>query len=203
MTGQAGKGHDKTGSVVKSDSTKHLPGPGQTGDKGVRHEGKDATKWSHNDQKGKSKLDPESATRLRNWKGKPDSLAEAKTKHHDRHHSHHDHDWWHHHCPVIVLVGWGYWGWDAGWWYPAWGYDPYYSYYEYDGPVYGYDGLPPDQVIANVQGALQREGYYPYAVDGVFGPSTEVALQRYQQDHGLPGSGAIDPPTLSSLGFIR
>lgn len=32
--------------------------------------------------------------------------------------------------------------------------------------IYGYDGLPPDQEIANVQGALQRLGYYQYAVDG-------------------------------------
>ena len=100
------------------------------------------------------------------------------------------------------MVGWGYWGWDAGWWYPAWGYDPYYSSYEYDGPIYGYDGLPPDQVIANVQGALQRLGYYRYAVDGVLGPVTRAALENYQRDHGLSVSGIIDGETLAALGFI-
>ena len=69
-------------------------------------------------------------------------------------------------------------------------------------PIYGYDGLPPDQVIANMQGALQRLGYYRYAVDGVLGPLTRAAIANYQRDHGLAATGAIDPHTLTSLGFI-
>jgi len=157
--------------------------------------------WSQRNSTNRSRLDPRTADRLRGWHGRTPGLAEARNNYH--HHHHHDHPWWHHHCDAIVLAGWGYWGWDAGWWYPAWGYDPYYSYYEYDGPIYGYDGLPPDQVIANVQGALQQEGYFPYAADGVLGPLTQAALQRFQQDHGLSITGAIDPPTLTSLGFIR
>jgi hypothetical protein len=48
--------------------------------------------------------------------------------------------------------GWYYW--NAGWWYPAWGYAPN-AYYAYDGPIYAYNDLPPDQVVANVQAALQ------------------------------------------------
>lgn len=103
---------------------------------------------------------------------------------------------------MIVLAGWGYWGWDSGWWYPAWGYDTVYSRYDFDEPVYGYDGLPPDQVVANVQGALQRLGYYRDAVDGVLGPATRVALENYQRDHGLSVIGIIDRETLASLGFI-
>ena len=73
---------------------------------------------------------------------------------------HHDHDWWRHNCDAIVFVGGGFWGWYDGWWYPAWGYYPYYSYYDYNGPIYGYDGLQPDEVIANVQAVLQQLGYY-------------------------------------------
>jgi len=40
-----------------------------------------------------------------------------------------------------------------------WGYDPY-AYYPYDGPIYGYNDLTPDQVIISVQTQLQADGYY-------------------------------------------
>jgi Putative peptidoglycan binding domain len=129
------------------------------------------------------------------------SFADARRRCHDFGRGH-DRDWWHRRCHTIILISGGFWAWDAGWWYPAWGYDPSYSNYGYDGPVYGYDGLPPDQVIANVQSALQELGYFPYAVDGVLGPSTEQALADYQRDQGLSITGAIDRPTLLSLGFI-
>jgi peptidoglycan hydrolase-like protein with peptidoglycan-binding domain len=65
-----------------------------------------------------------------------------------------------------------------------------------------FNGLPPDQVIANVQGALQQLGYYQHAVDGVLGPMRRNALANYQRDHNLAITGAIDPQTLTSLGFI-
>ena len=97
------------------------------------------------------------------------------------------------------MVGGGYWGWWDGWWYPAWGYDPYYSYYEYDGPIYSYNGLAPDEIVANVQRELQRLGYYNDAVDGIFGPSTQDALRRYQRDRQLPITRAIDPDTVEAL----
>ena len=114
----------------------------------------------------------------------------------------HDRDWWHRRCHTIILIGGGFWAWDAGWWYPAWGYDSSYSNYAYDGPIYGYDGLAPNQVIANVQGALQELGYFPDAVDGVLGPTTQQAIADYQRDRGLSITGAIDRPTLLSLGFV-
>ena len=53
-----------------------------------------------------------------------------------------------------------------------------------------------------MQGALQRLGYYRYAVDGVLGPLTRAAIANYQRDHGLAATGGIDPQTLTSLGFI-
>jgi hypothetical protein len=159
--------------------------------------------WSHNNRSGKSGLDPRSAARLRDWHGKADTAATAAAKHRDHRHHHHGRDWWRHHCDVVVLVDRGYWGWDSGWWYPAWGYDPVYSSYDFDEPVYGYSDLPPDQVIANVQGALQDLGYYGDAVDGVPGPATCAALENYQRDNGLPVTGIIDRETLESLGFIQ
>jgi len=140
---------------------------------------------------------------MRNWQGKAPRWSDAKRNHenHWRDRHHHGHDWWRNHCDAIVLVNWGYWGWYDGWWYPAWGYDPYYSYYDYNGPIYGYDGLQPEEVIANVQAALQQLGYYANAVDGVLGSATEAAIANYQRDYGLPVTGAIDPATVRSLGL--
>jgi hypothetical protein len=112
----------------------------------------------------------------------------------------HDQDWWRHHHHRIVFIYGGWYFWNASWWYPAWGYDPY-AYYPYDGPIYAYNDLPPDQVIANVQAALQQEGYYTGEIDGILGPLTRAALAQFQQDHGLYITSAIDRPTLESLGM--
>lgn len=159
--------------------------------------------WSRQNAANRQRLDPQTKQRLRNWQGKASGWTEAKRNHHDhwRDRHHHDHNWWHHHCDAIVLVGWGYWGWYDGWWYPAWGYDPYYSYYDYNGPIYGYDGLQPNEIMAEIQGALQQLGYFGYAVDGVMGPATEAAIANYQRDYGLSATGAIDAPTVRSLGL--
>ena len=159
--------------------------------------------WSRQNLSNRHRLDTQTTHKLRNWQGKAPAWADAKHKNHEhwQNRHHHGHDWWKHHCDAIVLVGWGYWGWYDGWWYPAWGYDSYYSYYDYNGPIYGYDGLQPDEVIANVQAALQQMGYYSYAVDGVLGPATEAAISSYQRDYGLPVTGAIDAATVTSLGL--
>jgi hypothetical protein len=120
-----------------------------------------------------------------------------------RHRQSHDCNWWRNHCTTIILIGGGFYAWDLGYWYPAWGYDNYYSNYAYDGPIYGYDGLPPDQIIANVQYALQQLGYFSEAVDGVLGGVTRSAIEDYQVENNLPVTGAIDRPLLISLGFIQ
>ena len=113
----------------------------------------------------------------------------------------HDRNWWgSHHNRIVFVFGSPYY-WDSGYWYPAWGYDPYASYY-YDGPIYAYNDLPPDQVIANVQAALQARGYYEGEVDGVLGPLTRAAIANYQRDQGLYITSAIDEPTLASLGMV-
>jgi hypothetical protein len=112
----------------------------------------------------------------------------------------HDRNWWRNRYNRVVFVYGGWYAWNAGYWYPAWGYDSN-AYYAYDGPIYGYDNLPPDQVAANVQAALQQQGYYQGEVDGLLGPLTRAAIADYQRDHGLYVTSAIDRPTLSSLGM--
>src|SRR5437899_1778770 len=110
----------------------------------------------------------------------------------------HDQNWWHsHHNRIVFVFGSPYY-WNAGYWFPAWGYNPN-AYYAWDGPIYAYNNLPPDQVIANVQAALQQQGYYQGEVDGLLGPLTRAAVADYQRDHGLYITSAIDRPTLSSL----
>jgi Putative peptidoglycan binding domain len=112
----------------------------------------------------------------------------------------HDRGWWVSNYPRVVFVLGGWWCWNAGYWYPAWGYDPY-AYYPYDGPIYGYGDLTPDRVIVNVQVALQEQGYYAGAIDGDLGPQTRGALAAYQADHGLAVTSAVDRPTLQTLGL--
>jgi Putative peptidoglycan binding domain len=112
----------------------------------------------------------------------------------------HDRDWWRSHYSRVAFGVGGWYYWNAGYWFPAWGYDPN-AHYAYDGPIYAYNGSPPDQVIADVQEALQKQGYYQGEVDGLLGPPTRVALVDYQRDHSLYTTSAIDSPTLQSLGM--
>ena len=112
----------------------------------------------------------------------------------------HNQGWWHNHHNRIVFVFGAPYYWNAGYWFPAWGYYPN-AYYAWDGPVYAYNNLPPDQVIANVQATLQQQGYYQGEVDGLIGPLTRGAIADYQRDHGLYVTSAIDRPTLESLGM--
>jgi hypothetical protein len=116
-------------------------------------------------------------------------------------HERHDRIWWKRHFTTIVLVGGGYYYWNAGYWFPAWGYDPVYQYYDYDGPIYTYGNLLPDQVIINVQRALQEEGYYSGGLTGSLSSATRQAIANYQQDAGLIVTGVVDAPTVAALGL--
>jgi hypothetical protein len=111
----------------------------------------------------------------------------------------HDHDWWHSHHDRIILISGGYYYWDNGYYYPAWGYDSANEYYPYDGPVYSYNDMPLDQEVANIQTALQQQGYYQGDIDGLIGPQTRAALAQYQQANGLEPTSAIDQPTVELL----
>jgi hypothetical protein len=115
----------------------------------------------------------------------------------------HDQGWWQsHYSANLLLIGGGWYYWDAGYWYPAWGYDESAAYYPYDGPIYVGDSPRPfDQVVADCQATLQEQGYYKGEVDGLMGPLTREALASFQRDHGLITTAALDQPTLSSLGL--
>jgi hypothetical protein len=112
----------------------------------------------------------------------------------------HDQGWWHSHYPRVVFAFGAPYYWNAGYWFPAWGYNAN-AYYAWDGPIYAPHNQPPDQVIANVQSALQQQGYYQGEVDGLLGPITRDAIASYQRDHGLYTTSTIDEPTLQSLGM--
>jgi hypothetical protein len=140
-----------------------------------------------------------------NWRG-----SEFSGRHYWAFHNYqrqwHDSGWWHNHCGDRIVFVTVYsqpfpFYFNAGYWYPAWGYYPD-SYYPYDGPIYGYNDLPPDQVIASVQTQLFNEGYYDGPIDGILGPDTRAAIADYQADHGLAVTAAIDEPTVESLGLV-
>ena len=116
-------------------------------------------------------------------------------------HEWHDRNWWHDHCDTIVFVIGGYYFLDGSYWYPAWGYEPLQSYYDYDGPIYTYSNLLPDEVVANVQVALQDAGYYSGAITGSLNFEMRAALANFQRDYGLPITGAIDEATVQTLGL--
>ena len=117
-------------------------------------------------------------------------------------HARHSRDWWKRHFTTIVFVGGGYYYFDAGYWFPAWGYDPNYESFDYDGPIFTYGNLLPDQVIVNVQRALQQLGYFAGPVSGSLSPATRRAISSFQQDNGLEANGVVDGPTVSALGLI-
>jgi Putative peptidoglycan binding domain len=131
-----------------------------------------------------------------NWKGSKYVVFQ------NYHPQWHDQGWWRSRHNNIVFVFGAPYFWDSGYWYPAWGYDPGASYY-YDGPIYAsspeYD---PGQVVANVQSALQQQGYYQGEIDGILGPQTRASLAEYQSAQGLEPTGAVDEPTLETLGMV-
>jgi len=134
------------------------------------------------------------------WRGRNDRLSYSDALRCHRH-EWHNRDWWRRNCTTIVFVNSGYYFLDAGYWYPAWGYDSLNNYYDYDGPIYTYGNLLPDEVIANVQIALQDAGFYFGAITGSLNVETRAALANFQREYGLPITGAIDQPTVETLGL--
>jgi hypothetical protein len=143
---------------------------------------------------------PPKDTGGKKWRSKKDHIGfdQAFGQHW---HEWHDRNWWHNHCDTIVFVATGYYFLDGGYWYPAYGYDPLQSYYDYDGPIYTYGNLLPDEVIANVQTALQGAGYYYGEITGSLGVDTRAAIANFQRDNGLQITGAIDGGTVEALGL--
>ncbi len=54
--------------------------------------------------------------------------------------------------------------------------------------------------VAALQVALQAQGRYPAAVDGVAGPLTTAGLTAFQRSRGLPAAGVVGPATRAALG---
>lgn len=82
---------------------------------------------------------------------------------------------------------------------------PYYDSYGYDYSPSVVVSTAPEAVgsslAADVQSALDREGYDPGPVDGIIGSSTRDAISEYQADHGLAVTGTINSALLQSLGL--
>ncbi len=167
--------------------------------------------WRNRDdssERNRDWRDRDGNDRDRDWRNRDRNGTDWRNRSEEwrRRHGHwdrcyHDRNWWRNNYTRFVLFGGGYYFWNSGYWYPAYGYDPYFSTYTYDAPIYGYNDLDPAQVIANVQAELERRGYYVGAIDGTYGPTMRRALLRFQSDNGLPVTGEIDEDTLASLGF--
>jgi peptidoglycan hydrolase-like protein with peptidoglycan-binding domain len=62
------------------------------------------------------------------------------------------------------------------------------------------DQLRPGSVRA-VQARLSALGFYRGNVDGIWGQSTQTAIQSFQQGRGLQPNGQLNPATVSAMGL--
>lgn len=62
------------------------------------------------------------------------------------------------------------------------------------------DTLSPE-AVRNVQQRLRVLGFYRGGVDGLWGPGTQTAIERFQQSRGLQSTGQLNPTTLTAMGL--
>ena len=55
--------------------------------------------------------------------------------------------------------------------------------------------------IRSVQSRLRQLGFYSGRIDGIWGPSMQTSLQRFQQGRGLQATGQLNPTTVTALGL--
>jgi hypothetical protein len=60
-------------------------------------------------------------------------------------------------------------------------------------------GLPPSDSIEGAQERLNQLHYFVGDVDRELGPFTAAALRRFQRDHALPETGALDAATADRI----
>jgi peptidoglycan hydrolase-like protein with peptidoglycan-binding domain/LysM repeat protein len=63
----------------------------------------------------------------------------------------------------------------------------------------GYASHDGSQPVRELQRSLRRLGDRPGPVDGLYGPLTEAAVERFQQAHGLATDGVVGPQTKRRL----
>ena len=57
------------------------------------------------------------------------------------------------------------------------------------------------EAVRTIQGRLKQLGFYAGDADGIWGDSTQAALERFQRDRGLQVSGSLNPNTLTTMGL--
>jgi peptidoglycan hydrolase-like protein with peptidoglycan-binding domain len=73
-----------------------------------------------------------------------------------------------------------------------------------DGTRPGWRNAPARQpFVLEAQRALRDLGLDPGPIDGIFGPKTRAALEKYQTTEKLPVTGELDGLTLERLDVYR
>ncbi|HYZ61742.1 MAG TPA: peptidoglycan-binding domain-containing protein [Acetobacteraceae bacterium] len=67
-------------------------------------------------------------------------------------------------------------------------------------PAAAAEPLAPE-VVRTIQGRLRQLGFYPGQIDGIWGPTMQAALERFQQGRGLQATGQLNPATVTALGL--
>src|SRR4051794_8872727 len=60
--------------------------------------------------------------------------------------------------------------------------------------------LPPP-AVQDVQERLRQAGVYTGRVDGMWGPDSQAALERFQRSHQLQATGQLNQATAATLGI--
>jgi peptidoglycan hydrolase-like protein with peptidoglycan-binding domain len=66
-------------------------------------------------------------------------------------------------------------------------------------PASGAASAEHDPLVAAVQNALAVSAYGPLTADGVAGPETRAAIERFQRDHNLPVTGEVSESLVLEL----
>lgn len=62
-------------------------------------------------------------------------------------------------------------------------------------------GMQDQASVRQVQEKLSQQGYDVGPIDGIFGPRTEQAVRKFQEDKGVQPTGQIDQQTMAALGI--
>ena len=112
----------------------------------------------------------------------------------------HDQLWWRERFPTIALAGGGittatvFTGIRLG-------VRPGPRHHVFYGPIAAIGDLAPDEVVARVQTKLELAGYYSGPINALLEKPTRMALSRFQAEHHLNVSAAVDVSTLIALGL--